>query len=184
MTKNAIKKDFTQSDRIKRLIDRSDRYYAEGRRSQYVENSKKMVYMWRPTTEKYAKILGFPFGDYDNRLSHDGQKIIFSRLENDRSVDGNYNFFIINIDGSNETRLSDNGFTQGLTSLSNSGDKILFIVSAINDVGKYDIYIMNSNGTGVRNITPDYFPNDFLCRSAVFSNDDSIIYFVGEWWES
>jgi hypothetical protein len=42
---------------------------------------------------------------------------------------------------------------------------------------------MNSDGTNNRDITPDYFPNDFLCHSAVFSNDDSVIYFIGEWWE-
>jgi len=71
----------------------------------------------------------------------------------------------------------------GLTSWSYSGDKIVFIVAAIDDLGKYDIYIMNSDGTNNRDITPDYFPNDFLCHSAVFSNDDSAIYFVGEWWE-
>ena len=124
-----------------------------------------------------------PFGDYDPRLSPDGQKIIFSRLENDSSVHGNYNFFFINIDGSRETRLTNTGYSQGLTSWSYSGDKIVFIVAAIDDLGKYDIYIMNSDGSNNQDVTPDYFPNDFLCHSAVFSNDDSIIYFIGSWWE-
>ena len=124
-----------------------------------------------------------PFGDYDPRLSPDGQKIIFSRLEDDRSVHGNYNIFTIFINGSGETRLTNTGYSQGLTSWSKSGYKIVFIVAAIDDLGKYDIYMMNSDGTNLRNITPDYFPNDFLCHSAIFSNDDSNLYFIGQWWE-
>jgi len=82
-----------------------------------------------------------------------------------------------------ETRLTNTGYSQGLSSWSYSGDKIVFIVAAIDDLGKYDIYSMNSDGTNNQDITPDYFPNVFLCHSAVFSNDDSILYFVGEWWE-
>jgi TolB protein len=124
-----------------------------------------------------------PFGDYDPRLSPDGQKIIFSRLENDSSPHGNYNFFTVNIDGSGETRLTNTGYTQCIASWSNSGDEIVFIVSAIDDQGKYDIYMMNSDGSNYRDITPDYFPNDFLCYPAIFSNDDSSIYFIGQWWE-
>jgi Tol biopolymer transport system component len=125
-----------------------------------------------------------PFGDYDPRLSKDGQKIIFSRLEDDSSVHGNYNIFTILINGSGETRLTQTGYSQGLTSLSKNGDKIVFIVAAIDDIGKYDIYMMNSDGTNYRDITPEYFPNDFLCHSVVFSNDDSILYFIGQWWET
>ena len=66
MKKN-VQKKFVPSERIQRLIARSDRYYKEGRRAQYVENSKKMVYMWRPHTRKYAERLGFPFKNYDIR---------------------------------------------------------------------------------------------------------------------
>lgn len=124
-----------------------------------------------------------PFGDYDPRLDPNGEKIIFSRLESDSNPHGDYNFFIINIDGSGETRLTDTGYSQGLSSWSHSGDKILFIVSAINAIGKYDIYMMNSDGTNTQDITPDYFPDDFICHKAVFSKDDTSLYLIGEWWE-
>ena len=59
------KEKFTISDRMQRIIDRINIYYKEGRRAQYVENSKKMVYMWRPKSKEYAEKLGFPFRDYD-----------------------------------------------------------------------------------------------------------------------
>lgn len=146
------------------------------------EDGTNPVQITHPPKQGQWGNANLPFGDYDPRISPDRQKIVFSRLENDESVHGNYNFFTVNIDGSEETRLTSSGYSQGFTSWSCSGDKIVFVVSAIDDVGKYDIYIINSDGTNIQNVTPDYFPNDFLCRSAVFSDDESIIFFIGQWW--
>lgn len=125
-----------------------------------------------------------PFGDYDPRLSPDGKKIVFERLEGDESVHGNYNLFIINLDGTGETRLTNNGYSQGLPEWSHSGDKIVYVVAAINNEGKYDMYAVNSDGKNNENITPKYFPADLLIHSAIFSNDDSKIFFIGEWWNN
>ncbi len=125
-----------------------------------------------------------PFGDYDPRLSPDGDKIIFERLVDDSSPHGNYNIYVIDSDGSGETPLTSNGYSQGIASWSHSGGKLVYIVGAIGSEGKYDIYMMNSDGTNNRNITPSYFPAAFLCHTPVFSADDSRIFFVGEWWES
>lgn len=124
-----------------------------------------------------------PFGDYDPRLSPDGSKIVFSRLVDDASVHGNYDFFVISTNGSAETRLTQTGYTQGFASWSHDGEKILFIVAAIGDVGKYDLYWMKADGSGQQNITPDYFPDEFLIKTAVFAADDRSIFFIGEWWQ-
>jgi Tol biopolymer transport system component len=124
-----------------------------------------------------------PFGDYDPRLSPDGPKIVFERLVADTSLHGNYDFFLINPDGTNEIRITNRGYAQGFAEWSHSGDRFVYIVAAISDQGKYDIYTMNTDGGESRNITPDYFPAEFLCHSAVFSEDDSKIYFIGEWWD-
>jgi len=124
-----------------------------------------------------------PFGDYDPNIHPDGTKVAFERLENDTSPHGNYNIYSINLDGSEETRLTDNYITQGFPTWSNSGKKILLLVSATSDEGKYDLYMMNDDGSDYKNITPNYFPDRFLCHAGVFSPDDSLIYFVGEWWE-
>jgi Tol biopolymer transport system component len=140
----------------------------------------------RITDPPHAGVWGnanLPFGDYDPRLSPDGQVIAFERLEDDASPHGNYNIFVINADGSSETRLTDNGYSQGIVSWSHSGTKLVFVVSAIGSEGKYDIYMMNSDGSNIANINPGYFPANFLCHTPVFSADDSIIYFIGEWWE-
>lgn len=124
-----------------------------------------------------------PFGDYDPRLSSDLSQIVFERLEDDSSPHGNYNIYVINSDGSGEIPLTNTGYSQGLASWSHSGDKIVYLVTAIGTEGKYDIYSMNSDGTENINITPGYFPDNFLCYSPLFSIDDLEIYFIGEWWE-
>jgi Tol biopolymer transport system component len=124
-----------------------------------------------------------PFGDYDPRLSPDGRKVVFERLEDDASPHGNYNIFVVNADGSDETRLTDTGYSQGIASWSHSQTRLVFVVAAIEDKGKYDIYMMNADGSDITNINPDYFPPDLLCHSPVFSVDDSKIFFIGQWWE-
>jgi len=124
-----------------------------------------------------------PFGDYDPRLSPDGSRIAFERLEDDTSPHGNYNIYIINTDGSGEIRLTDTSYSQGIVSWSHKADKMVFVVSAIEDAGKYDIYLMNADGSGTENITPAYYPTAFLCHTPVFSIDDSRIFFIGQWYE-
>ena len=123
-----------------------------------------------------------PFGDYDPRISPDGARIVFERLVDDQSPHGNYDFFVVDISSSNEYRLTRSGFSQGLANWSNSGGQIVYIVAAIGATGQYDLYLMNADGTENRNITPLYFPPEYLCHWAVFSNDDLAIYLIGEWW--
>ena len=124
-----------------------------------------------------------PFGDYDPRLSPDGRRIVFERLEDDASPHGNYNLFVVNADGSGETRLTNSGYSQGTASWSHSQTKLVFVVAAIGNEGKYDMYMMNSDGSNITNLNPDYSPPNFLCHSPVFSADDSKLFFIGQWWE-
>jgi Tol biopolymer transport system component len=124
-----------------------------------------------------------PIGDYDPRLRPDGAKIVFERLENPATTYGGYNIFTINSDGTRETRLTNTNYSQGIASWSHSGDAIVYVVSAINNEGKYDIYMMEADGSNNHNVTPAYFASNFLCYSPIFSMDDSEIYFVGQWYE-
>jgi len=124
-----------------------------------------------------------PFGDYDPRVSPDGTKIVFERLENDLSPNGNYDFYMINLDGTGETRLTDTGYTQGLAGWDYASRSLVYIVSAFDGQGAYDIYRMNADGSENREISPAYFPNDFLSHAVVFSPDGSKIFFIGEWWQ-
>ncbi|MFC2134913.1 TolB family protein [Bacteroidota bacterium] len=124
-----------------------------------------------------------PFGDYDPRVNPDGTELVFERMVDDQSVHGNYNIYTINLNSGVETELTANGYSQGLVEWSHAGDKLVYIVAAIGTEGKYDIYMMNSNGSDNHSIMPSYFPAEFLCHLAMFSIDDTKIYFLGEWWE-
>lgn len=124
-----------------------------------------------------------PFGDYDPRISPDGTQIAFERLEDDQSIHGNYDIYVADLEDSTETQLTDTGYSQGLASWSHSGNQLVYLVAAIGDQGKYDIWMMNSNGNDNRNITPEYYPVEFLCHGPIFSADDTEVYFIGEWWE-
>ena len=124
-----------------------------------------------------------PFGDYDPRIKPDGTKIVFERLLDDSSSNGNYDIFRINSNGSGETRLTDTGYSQGLASWSHTDDRLVYIVAANGTEGKFDIYMMNSDGANNQNIMPEYTPSNFLAHAAIFSQDDLKIYFIGEWWE-
>ena len=123
-----------------------------------------------------------PFGDFDPRISLDGSRVLFSRMVDDRSQHGNYDLYVVDIDGENLIRLTDTGYSQGLSNWSKAGDRILYIIAVVDDVGQYDVYVMNSDGSGNHNLTPDSFPPSFVVRWATFSHDDTSIYFVGEWW--
>jgi Tol biopolymer transport system component len=123
-----------------------------------------------------------PFGDYDPNLSPDGSRIVFERMVDDETTHGIYEIYIINIDGSNETALTNTRYTQGIATWSHSDEKIVYMVSGIGNEGYYDLYMMNSDGSEQSNITPDYFPTEFLCYHPIFSKDDSKVFFVGEWY--
>ena len=124
-----------------------------------------------------------PIGDYDPRLRPDGLKIVFERLEDAESTHGGYNFFTVNSDGTQEVRLTNTNYSQGLASWSHSGDKLVYVVSAMNNEGKYDMYMIEADGSDNHSVTPAYFASNFLCYSPIFSIDDSEIYFVGQWYE-
>jgi Tol biopolymer transport system component len=123
-----------------------------------------------------------PFGDYDPKFCRSSNRIAFERLDDDTSVHGNYNLYVVYVPTGATTQLTTNGYSQGLVDWSESATQLVYLVSAINDAGKYDMYIINADGTNNRNITPDYFPDNFLCHMAMFSEDDSKIYFTGQWY--
>lgn len=124
-----------------------------------------------------------PYGDYDPHLNPDNSKVVFERMVDATTTHGNYDIFTINPDGTGETRLTNSGHSQGLPIWSQSGDMIVYIVAAIEGEGHFDIYLMNADGSNNRNVTPDYFPPEFLCHSAVISHNDRQVYFIGEWFE-
>jgi Tol biopolymer transport system component len=128
-----------------------------------------------------------PIGDYDPRISPDGNRVAFERLVDVGYVHGGYNIYTIDMDGTGEAALTNNGsqgYAQGFPNWSHAGDKLVYILAAVGSEGRYDMYTMNTDGSENHSIMPGYFPPEFICRNAVFSLDDKRIYFIGQWYSS
>ncbi len=127
-----------------------------------------------------------PIGDYDPRISPDGSLVAYERMVDTDYIHGGYDIFVISANGTGEDNLTNNGslgYAQGFANWSHSGDKLAYIVTAVGNEGRYDLYMIDADGTDNHKMTPDYYPADFLCHIAIFSKDDSQLYFVGQWWE-
>jgi Tol biopolymer transport system component len=122
-----------------------------------------------------------PFGDYDPKISPDGMKIVFERMIGDTSQHGNYDLITINVNGTHLMNITHTGYSQGLVGWSPTGDQIAYIVSAMDDVGLFDLFLVNSDGTANRNITPHSAPNEFLVKFP-FSGEEDLLFFIGEWF--
>jgi Tol biopolymer transport system component len=126
----------------------------------------------------------FPFGDYDPRLRPQGDVICFDRMIDDQVQSGNYDFFTITPEGGSETQITDTGYSQFIAEWSHAGDRLIFTVGAVQEDGLFHIYMMNADGSDYHDITPSWWPGTFLCSHAIFSEDDTSIYFVGQWYEA
>ena len=87
--------------------------------------------------------------------SPDGTKIAFVS-----NRDGDSEIFVMNSDGSNITQLTTNAFGDAHPQFSPDGSKIVFSTnrdapSTQPPYGKWEIYEMNADGTGVRRVTND-----------------------------
>jgi Tol biopolymer transport system component len=123
-----------------------------------------------------------PFGDYDPRISPDGSLVVFERLVNDTTEHGNYELFIIGVDGEGEHNITGTGWTQGIAQWSSTGEELIYLVSAIGLEGRYDIYRINADGSGITDLSSELYPPGFLAHHPIYAGDDSTIYFVGHWW--
>jgi hypothetical protein len=93
-----------------------------------------------------------------------------SRIAFDSTRDGNYEIYVMNADGTNQTRLTNNSAIDARASISADGNRIAF---GSNRDGNYEIYVMNADGSGqirlTNNLADDFIPN--------FSPDGSKIAF-------
>jgi Tol biopolymer transport system component len=92
-------------------------------------------------------------------------KIVFTRR------DSNNEIYIVDINGSNQNRLTDNISDENYPSISPNGNKIAFLS---NYFGKYGIFTMNIDGTDFKRLNNDAA----LPNRPVFSPDSSKIAFV------
>ena len=81
----------------------------------------------------------------------DGSKIAFSS-----NRDGNLEIYVMDADGSNQTRLTDNSADNYVPSWSPDGSKIVFNSIGSGSSGSRDIYVMDSDGSNQTRLTDNY----------------------------
>ena len=88
--------------------------------------------------------------------SPDGSKIAYAAARNIDRVDpwnANLDIFVMNADGTNPVRLTEDGRANWLPSWSPDGKRIVFDRTMLNDPIYADIYVINADGTGLVNLT-------------------------------
>ena len=88
--------------------------------------------------------------------SPDGSKIAFAAARNVNRVDiwnGSLDVFVMNADGTNLVRLTDDARYNLLPSWSPDGKRIIFVRATHDDITDSDIYVMDADGTGLTNLT-------------------------------
>jgi len=67
--------------------------------------------------------------------------------------DGNNEIYVMDADGSNPTRLTDNAADDFAPAWSPDCARIVFVSDRDLTAGVYDLYLMNADGTGLVNLT-------------------------------
>ena len=93
------------------------------------------------------QLISSPGTDANPSFSADGSRIVF-----ESSRDGNREIYVMNANGSNQIRLTNDPARDELPAFSPDGSKIVF-VSDRGGANNKDIYVMNANGTGPVRLT-------------------------------
>ena len=88
--------------------------------------------------------------------SPDGSKIAYASARDVNRADpwnANLDIVVMNADGTDPVRLTEDGRANWLPSWSPDGKRIVFERTILNDPIYADIYVMNADGTGLVNLT-------------------------------
>src|SRR5205809_192636 len=105
------------------------------------------IYTMEADGSNVQRLTNNPGFDLSPKWSPDGTKIAFLRL--DDYFDGPINIYVMNADGTNQTRLSNSGLDFD-SRWSPDGTKIAF--ASIRD-NNCEIYVMNADGSNVQRLT-------------------------------
>jgi len=111
------------------------------------------IYIMNSDGSKKKRLTDNPVADYSPSWSPDGKRILFIRNHTSEEDDGevsNFEIYIMNADGSEQKRLTNNPGLDFWQSWSPDGRKIVFMSSRD---GNYEICIMNPDGTEQKNLT-------------------------------
>ncbi len=144
--------------------------------SSYLEDGNNEIFIMNSDGTGIRQLTDHPSRDGHAKFSYDGKKIIFNSQRDTNNNSGsaleiNYEIYEMNIDGSDVKRLTNFEGWDTFPSYSPNREKILWrriITDSISNIGyNSEIFLMNSNGTNITNLTnhksfdgyPDWSPD-------------------------
>ncbi|MCL5074000.1 MAG: DUF5050 domain-containing protein [Actinobacteria bacterium] len=134
--------------------------------AEFPETDYKLENIGSPIAAYSNGIYKIDLEAFKNSLLDYGSKIVFTSYSN-----GNNEIYIMNVDGSGQTRLTNNPAADDYPSFSPDGSKIIF---ASTRDGNWEIYIMNADGSGQTRLTNNSVFDEYPC----FSPDGTKIAFT------
>jgi Tol biopolymer transport system component len=106
--------------------------------------------MWRRWFPGHPEISNFESVRHDQGFIAHGSPLAVQRIAFTSDRDGNYEIYVMDTDGSDQTRLTNNPAEDNHPAWSPDRSKIAFVSKRD---GNYEIYVMNADGTGQTNLT-------------------------------
>lgn len=112
-----------------------------------------------------VKLTNNSFSIYGKALSPDKTKVIYSAYNSETD---SCDVHIVNTDGTNTTRLTDSIGKDSEAIFSSDGTKIIYTANKAKYGGNRDVWIMNIDGTGKKNLSN--YPNKINDQATTFGN--------------
>ena len=125
----------------------------------HTQDSSDQIYVMNADGSNLVNLSNAPGDNRFASFSPDGSKVVFTSTR-----DGNSEIYVMDSDGKHQTRLTSNAIIDHSPQFTADGSRIVYCSSAPDESGRYiwdisvmsyDIYIMNTDGSGKRCLTEE-----------------------------